>query len=960
MVGRSDELAALDALAEEVLSGRTRVVQLQGPAGFGKSTLLHFWLDRVRQFNVLRVRCPRLESEFAFGTVRRLLRPLMAAASDSDRLSLLEGAGETALRLLDPEGCQNGLSEACADAAETLRSLDTLVFRLSRRQPLLLAVDDLQWIDPPSLRWLARLVHRAETHPILVAATTRTGERPEPGQPFSALLHPSTCRTLVLGPLGARGVEELVGAVLGGPRPDPSFSAACHAATDGNPLFLRALLWDALGSGVEATSADQEKIRSFGLRTVSREIGHRLSNASEDMADLARGLAILGDHMPPTLLAAYCGKGEAVIRSAAAELHSSGLLRAGDDLCFVHPVVREVVLGEWPAQEVGEAHARAAHVLHLSGRPDEEVAAHLLAAGPVPGSWVLTVLRRAAEKALRRGAPQMAVTYLRHAVHQQVQPGEGASLLVQLAVAASHYDCALAMSYGTAALESLTDELARFEVVCVLAYSHLLSSGAQARVPDLDRLTADLSKRADAASTGREAALRAYALRYWLEFEHPGIPTDAAASGAVLDAELAGNTPGERQLLAIRAFNAVRAARPASGITETVERICVNPPPFSHELFPLHYFLAQSLLYLDELERAEDLCARLSREARQKGLELATSSLLVYRAAVWLRRGDIKEAAAAARAASEGTLTAGELPHRMTLDAIRIDTLLELGDLHAAEQIAEAYSSPGPAAVSREWPRFLMSLAALRTAQGDLRAGLSLLRECGHHLESAGTVNPAIAPWRSRAAAAHRALGNHGEARALIEQELDLARRCQIPRALGVALLAAGTATDGARGLAQLAEAASLLEGTPADLELARALYHYGSALLRRDDKRGARTALRRGLGIAVRRGGCALATRLNRRLHDAGGRLGSRGADSRTLTTSEERVAALAVQGCSNKQIAERLFVSLRTVETHLTGVYRKLHISGRSELGAVLGGTSFRGRADTSLTGSRSPCGK
>ncbi|NUK10215.1 AAA family ATPase [Streptomyces lunaelactis] len=953
VVGRADELAALDAVADEVLSERTRVVLLDGHAGIGKSALLHFWLDQARKFHILRVRCRQLERDFAFGTVRRLLQPLMAATADSDRRSLLEGAGDTVLRILDPENCRNDDGpDGCSDATETLLGLDNLAFRLSRRQPLLLAIDDLQWIDPPSLRWLARLVHRADAHPILVAATTRTGEKPAPGHLFNDLVHPSTCRSAVLEPLGVQGVEKLVSAVFGADRPDPSFCAACHAATDGNPLFLRALLCDARRSGVQPTRDDREKIRTFGLHTLSREIGHRLGHGSEDMAALARGLAILGDHKPPALLAAYCSRGEAVIRSAAAELHSSGLLRAGDGLRFVHPVVREVVLAQWPPQEIGEAHARAAHVLHLSGRPDEEVAAHLLAAGPVPGHWVLTVLRRAAGEALRRGAAEAAVTYLRHAVHQPVQPGERAQVLLQLAVAASHYDTGLAVSYGTAALEGLTDDSARSEAVGVLTYSHLLSRGT-AYAPDLDHLTAELSVRADLASSDREPLLRMHALRSWLEFERPSTRAEATASRAVLDTELAGNTPGERQLLAIRAFNALRAAQPAPYIAEMVDRTSVNLPTFSHDLFPLHYFVAQALLYLDELDKADHLCTHLLRETRGRGLELLASSLLVYRAGISLRRGDIGKAAAAARAASEGPSAAGERPYTMTMDTIRIDTLLEQGDLEAAEHIAGAYSAADPTDVSWEWPRFLMSLAALRTARGDVRAGLSLLRECGHHFDAAGTVNPVICPWRSRAAAAQLALGRHGDARALIEQELDLARNCRIPRALGVALLAAGGVAGGARGLEHLAEAVSLLERTPAHLELARALHEYGSALLRRDDKNGARQALRRGLDIAVRCGASSLAGRLQKRLYDAGGRVGSRGAYGCSLTAGEERVTALAAQGYSNKQIAERLFVSLRTVETHLTGAYRKLRITGRSELVAVLGDISSRGPRDPHAEG-------
>ncbi|MFE1176716.1 AAA family ATPase [Streptomyces sp. NPDC058773] len=945
VVGREAELAVLDAVAAEALAGRTRVAQLVGNAGMGKSALLHHWLDGVTRFRGVRVRCRRLQRDFAFGTVRRLFQPLVGAAGEEERRVLLDGVGESVLRILDPEGPRGGDSGTYADTAGTLAGLDRLVFRLARREPLLLAVDDLQWIDPPSLRWLAHLIDRADTRPLLVAVATRTGERPAPGDLYDALVHPSACRTLALEPLGPADVALLVAREFGVSRPDPSFSAACHAATEGHPLFLRALLCDARHGGVRPTEEDREKIRTFGLTTLLSEIGHRLGQGSAAMAELARGLAILGDGMPWPVLAAYCGTGEAVVRSAAAELHSLGLLGAGDRARFVHRVVREAVLAAWTPQEVGAAHARAAQVLHLSGRPDEEVAAHVMAGGAVAGNWPPAVLRRAAGEALHRGAAETAVTYLRHAVFQPATTEERAQVLLQLAVAAGHYDPGLAVSYAMAALEHLTDDADRSRAVGVLACAHLLAPGGRAEGPDLDRLTAELTARTGAARADRESSLRIRALVEWLACERPTARTAQAARRAAPVAEPDRHTPGERQLLAVRAFAALRAGEPAGRVTELLDRARVNPQAFSHDLFPLHYFAAQSLLYLDGLDAADDLCGRLLEGTRDQGMEPLVTLLLLYRAAVTLRRGHVVRAAAVARTVSERGLAAGELPYRTTLDTIRIDAFLQMGDLEGAERLAAGASAAEPPEPSWEWPRFLMSLAALRSAQGDHRGGLMLLRESGLHFKAAGIVSPALGPWRSRAAAAALHLGHGRDAYALAEQELVLAREGGIPRAVGVALHAAGQVTQGARGLTLMAEAVSVLEHTPAELELARALHTYGSALLRRDDKPGARTALRRGLDIAVRCGAAAPARTLQQRLHEAGGRVGSRGAGGSPLTAGEERIALLAAEGWSNKRIAEHLVVSLRTVETHLTGAYRKLRIGGRHELRDALRAPAGRG---------------
>lgn len=931
----------MDAVAAEVLSGGPRVVQLEGSAGIGKSALLSTWWARNEQFRVLRARCHPLEREFAFGAVRQLFKPLLAAVSDTDRARLVEAA---TLRALDDAAVPDPPPEAANVTAATLRELDALVSRLSRRQPLLLAVDALQWIDQPSLRWLVHFVGRADSLPVLIAVTTRSAEGRRLDPLFAELVRPANCHTLVVEPLDVDGVGQLVRTLWGAEEPDESFCAACHAATGGHPLFVRALLHQAQRCGVKPTTEFRDRIPTVTLSTLGGEISHRLCQASDKVVALARALAFLGDRKPPELLAAYCGTGRAVVQSAAEELRSLGLLRADGDPRFTHPVVRDTVLATLSPEELGVGHARAAQVSCLSGRPDEEVAAHLLAAGPVHGSWVLPALRRAATEALRRGAPETAVTYLRSALHQPLDESERARVLLELGTAASHYDAALAISCVTGALEGLTDEAARSDALGVLAYSLLLSRGSRTDLSSVDRKIAALSERPTTGpvAADRELALRMTALRSWMEFERPSITGPAPAPSPGADDHLADRTAGERQLLAIRAFHALRAALPAPYVAALIERASVNLPVFSHDLFPLHYFVAQTLLYLDELDTADRLNRHLTREISGRGMELLVSSLTVYRAVLALRRGNIAEALGAAQDAADHAAPTGRLPYALTVDTIRIDALLALGRVEAAENIAVTHAVAGQTEVAWERPRFLMSLAALRIAQGEPRAGLSLLRECGHHCEALGTVSPAMSPWRSRAVAVHLALGDPGAARALAEQELDLARRCRIPRALGVALRAAGAVTDGLRGLDMLAEAVTVLRTTPARLELARACHDFGVALLRRDDKRGARGALRDGLDLAVGCGATALAARLEERLHLAGGRVARSGSQGiRGLTAGEERVCALAAQGYSNKQIAELLVVSLRTVETHLTGAYRKLGITGRPHLAAAMATT-------------------
>src|SRR6202044_2761807 len=199
--------------------------------------------------------------------------------------------------------------------------------------------------------------------------------------------------------------------------------------------------------------------------------------------------------------------------------------------------------------------------------------------------------------------------------------------------------------------------------------------------------------------------------------------------------------------------------------------------------------------------------------------------------------------------------------------------------------------------------------------------------------------NPAILPWRSDAALSLASAGDRDRARRLAVMEVDAARAWGAGRALGIALRAAGLVEGQAGGTDLLAEAVAVLRPSPAPLELARALVDLGAAERRSVSRAKARETLREGLDLAHRQGGLRLAERARRELVIAGGkprRDAIRGRDA--LTPSELRGAELPASGQTNRQIAQALFITQRTVENHLTGTYGKLGIGSRSELPAAL----------------------
>jgi DNA-binding CsgD family transcriptional regulator len=256
---------------------------------------------------------------------------------------------------------------------------------------------------------------------------------------------------------------------------------------------------------------------------------------------------------------------------------------------------------------------------------------------------------------------------------------------------------------------------------------------------------------------------------------------------------------------------------------------------------------------------------------------------------------------------------------------------MERGDFEAAGELLV-----GDADAERI-PFFLDSRGRLGCFLGRFQEGLRDFLSCRDALDArGGRDSPGVVPWRSNAAVAYARLGDAEQARALASEDLRLARACGAPRAIGIALRALGLAEGSAD---HLRAAVSVLERSEARLELARALIDLGAALRRTRQRERSREPLRRGLDLAHRCGAHALADRAHAELLAAGARPRRRvlsGLDA--LTASERRVAELAGQGLSNRQIAQSLFISMKTVAVHLTHTYQKLGVAGRADLAELV----------------------
>ncbi len=266
--------------------------------------------------------------------------------------------------------------------------------------------------------------------------------------------------------------------------------------------------------------------------------------------------------------------------------------------------------------------------------------------------------------------------------------------------------------------------------------------------------------------------------------------------------------------------------------------------------------------------------------------------------------------------------------------------LMERGDLEEAEEWIEVAGEIGNR-TSYSVTVLLIVRGRLRRLGGRIIEALADAREGGARLGRMEVRSPAVVPWRSEAAMSLHALGRSDEAIALAAEEVVLSRQAGTPRALGFAQLAHALVAGGE--VPALREAVATLEATPAALEHARALAELGAALRRAGSRAEAREHLRLALDIAHRCGATVLEGQAQQELVAAGARPRTSALTGfESLTPSERRVAQFAAAGRTNREIAQALFVTPRTVEGHLTNVYAKLGVGSREELAGVVPGSA------------------
>lgn len=916
--------AELERCFEAVAQAERRegaVVLLHGPAGIGKTSLARAVREgaRERGFAVHSATGSELDRGFPFGLVHQLLDGALAAGPPERRARLLAGAAGLAEVVLSPS------ADAGTDPSHaSLHGLYWLCANLAEERPLMLAVDDLHWGDPASLRFLEFLGRRLEGLPLLVLGAARPGEAGPAEELLGRLTAGPAAGTITLSPLTVAGVGRALATELGH-TPDDGFVEACTDVTGGNPLLVRVLARTAREHEIRGTAAEAGAVASLAAPGVAGTTRRRLAGLGQAAAAVAAAVAILGDGPRPDDLAALTALSGREVADAIDKLVHAEVLDL-ERRAFVHPLIREALTGSIPPAERSRLHALAARRLVDRGAPAPAVAVHLLACDPAGEPWVVDVLRRAARDAGTEGAGETALAHLRRALAEPPPPDERAGLLLELGEqrllageTQGAEELAAALDAGLSGDDAVRARAGRASVRLLV--------DAPAAMAELDA--------ARGQTSDPRLAMRLEAIALEASFY------DARLSGQRAALLLGDGGPASPVLLAHRAVEAAYTARPAAEVVADASG-AIDDGALVRAVGPANptvNLLALALRHAEEPELSAGLLDTAEGEARRTGSLFARYYLNHARAHWHLAYGSLVAAEAHAREAYE--IVAGQpvgLAH-MAAAIITAEILVERDRLEEAAQLLDDHPIPEGGEGSVVAPDHHAARGAVCALQRRPQEALLHLRRADDALRARGWRVPLKGRVVPRLAEALHASGESDTALGLLDVEEEAARARGAHGTVGLLLRTRARIGDPAAMGPTYAAAEAELRRSAMRLELAWVLQERGAAARRAGQRVASREPLREALDLAGRVGAERLSAIVREELAAAGARP-QRAALSgpASLTPSERRVAELAASGLTNREVAETLWVTRKTVELHLGRSYTKLGIRSRAQLAGAL----------------------
>ncbi|MEV4724895.1 helix-turn-helix transcriptional regulator [Micromonospora humida] len=908
-VERSRELDILRGLYSDSATGRGRVALISGPGATGKTELLRAFADHVGAAGglVLRAACSRAERLLPAAVMGQLFHSVTLPAEVMRRIGAF----------VDIEGvATEGDADIRAVHAMCVELLD-----IARNRPLVLLVDDVEFADEQTLHTLLYLQRRLTAAQILVVLT----ESPQP-QPFHPEFRAEISRqasfcNIQLSPLSEAGVADL----LRGWTDDETATAlapAYHEVSGGNPLLLHALGQDrrVAGSTEPTEVAVGDQFRQAVLSCLRRW--------DPTILETAHGLALLGDFATPALLARLLDTKPARVQWVLNALTMSGLLHGGR---FRHPAARAAVLHDLAPDALSDMHARAAELLHAEGAPAPAIGGHLLAAGGLAEPWAITVLQDSATHALAEDRVDDAVESLKLAHEMCDDEPRRAALTAMLAACQWRVNPAAVSQHLQSQREALrAGHLSERHAAALLRYQ--LWHGHRADAQETLRHLRDTRQQLDATTA---AELEGCA--EWLRLHFPVAFAELDASTDVGPTATPAGTP-------VRSDGSLGSATPSltavltDGVTDEViaraEQVLG-----SHLLVDVGLESAlcalQTLVYADRMDRAVHWCDVLGTEAGARGATTWHAILSDVRSHIALRQGDLPLSERFAREALDAMsphnwgVAIGSPLSNMLLAKIGMDKLDE-----AEAQLKHVI--PDAMRDTWFWPMYLRARGHLHLAGGRVHAALADFETCGQLATQWGMDLPTLLPWRGDLAQVYLRSGRPDRARGMVTEQLSRPG-ADNARTRGISLRLLGSALDVKQRVNTLRQAANLLQESGDRYQLFLALAALSSAHYGRGEFNTSRVVARSAMQLAKD----IQAQALCRRLLPGGDAAGADDPDTppeheemSRLSDAEQRVATLAALGHTNREIGKKLYITVSTVEQHLTRVYRKLNVRRRTEL--------------------------
>ncbi|NLU79128.1 helix-turn-helix domain-containing protein [Micromonospora sp. HNM0581] len=908
-VERSRELDMLRDLYAESATGKGRVALISGPGATGKTELLRAVADHVGAAGgqVLSAACSRAERMLPAAVMGQLFNSVPLPTEVMRRIGAF---------------IDLGVATTGGDAdIRAVHGMGVELLDIARNRPLVLLVDDVEFADETTLQTVLYLQRRLSAAQILVVLT----ESPQP-QPFNPEFRAELTRqasfcNIQLSPLSEAGVTEL----LRGWTDDETALAltpAYHRISGGNPLLLHALSEDRRAAGptdaTEAVVGDQ--FRQAVLACLRRW--------DPAILETVQGLALLDDYATPALLARLLGSKPARVRWVLNALTTSGLLDAGR---FRHPAARAAVLHDPDPDALSGMHARAAELLHSEGAPAPAIGGHLLAAGGLAEPWAIALLQDSATHALAEDRVDDAVESLKLAHEMCHDAARRATLTAMLADCQWRVNPAAVKQYLQSQRDALrAGYLSERHAAALLRYQ--LWHGHPEDARETLRYLRDARQQLDATTVaeldGCAPWLRLYFPVAFAELEATPDATAATTPALSLsraDGALAWATPSLTAVLTDGVTDEVIAR--AEQVLGSHMLVDIGPGSALCAL--------QTLVHADRLDQAVHWCDVLGAEAGARGTTTWHAVLSDVRSHIALRQGDLPLSERFAREALDAMsphnwgVAIGSPLSNLLLAKIGMDKLDETKALLK-------YVIPDAMRDTWFWPLYLRARGHLHLAGGRVHAALADFETCGQLAAQWGMDLPTLLPWRGDLAQVYLRSGRPDMAREMVTEQLSRPG-ADNARTRGISLRLLGSALDVKQQVNTLRQAANLLQESGDRFQLALALAALSSAHYGRGEFNTSRVVARSAKQLAKD----IQAQALCRRLLPSGDAAGGDEADPppeheemSRLSDAEQRVATLAALGHTNREIGKKLYITVSTVEQHLTRVYRKLNVRRRTEL--------------------------